>query len=379
MNKRFNCQVTLSKRMRQLIGDKEASLTLVVQPITNGKGAGVLSVSVPGSMQMPSDFLGKETSIIITAINTADDIQEVNRPVGNIFSDVQPDIVSAGPRTPVDKIAAIEVAAEVGQSVVPPQEVAIPAEFSELKDAACRQYVTELNGLIEAVNKAKDKNSGIDPATIVDQRKRALAMEEKNLREAIDCDAFVVNTKYSNIQINDLDLSLGLNQPYNLSNLSAKRVAQSNTLFNLLRSGEIELVSPHKAHEIRQQGLLAEEQQSGMGVPDVFDNHETAAAAIEQKGMGVSPDMATTINLGFSGPETDVTDTDQLIAATGIGTALNQGTSSNITRRTFHSGSQQTGFTLSEQTADLTSLSGSRRIPDESKVNNAGIKTISRK
>ena len=394
MNVRFNCSVVLSKKIRQLVGNKDASLTLIVQPIRDGKGKGTMSISVPDSVNIPEDFLNKETGIIITALDVAGIGPENSSAVGNLFSGVQlpTTLVESQPvdtahvRTAVDKLAATEISQEMSESVVRHDEVGVPSEFSEMENPQCKAYVKDLRGLIECVNRAKNKQANIDPSKIVDVRQRALVEEEKEMLEAIDIDAYIVNRKCASLMINDLGISLNLNQPLNLTKISAKRIAKSHELLGLIKSGLVEIVSPDEAQKILEFGVQQSREMEEMTSADVFDSWEDAMDASDRR-MGPVDRITIT-------QDDEMTEEATLIAQTGVGTSLPSGSGGRgMTTRSFHGGSQSRmsgtgglgvldGLTLdtslAQQTSGLVSLSGQRQVTTESTENSKGIKTIAR-
>ena len=106
----------------------------------------------------------------------------------------------------------------------------------------------------------------------------AIRREEKEKAEAIDIPAYIVNDKYAVLTINDLGISLYLNMPYDLSNISARRIAASNELKGLLKSGIVKFISPTQKEEYIEKISLGGVVK-GEGL-QVYDSPEKAEEAI---------------------------------------------------------------------------------------------------
>ena len=154
-------------------------------------------------------------------------------------------------------------------------------------------FVINLQELIEEVDKAKSKVVDIDVNAIADPRKRAVEQERKEQMESIEKSAYVVNDKAGVLTINDLDITLALNSPYDLSNISAKRIAGSSELKSLLKAGYIKFIDPK---EIDGYVKKAEEGHTTYGY-EVFDNHEQAEAHMTQtEAGGINLDTPSTLH-----------------------------------------------------------------------------------
>ena len=86
----LNCNVSLSKKLRALMGDM-GHITLVVNQVVAGKGQGKLVVGIENeSGQYSPDtldaLLGSETSIMLTPIELAPNV-DLTRSSGNLFTD----------------------------------------------------------------------------------------------------------------------------------------------------------------------------------------------------------------------------------------------------------------------------------------------------
>lgn len=373
MNVRFKCSVVLSKKLRQLIGNKDTSLTLIVKQATDGQGEGILSLSTPGSINIPNGFMGEETSIQLKTNDIEGMYPDENNVVGNIFSGQERN--NDMPRNAVDRLAAEKVSDNVSEDIVTRDEIAVPDEFATLNEPECSHFVSNLQEFISAVNKAKHKESNINLSRIEDKRKKALAQEEKEMKESIDGDAYIVNRKCASLTINDMDRTLPLNQPINFGNISAKKIAQSSDLLGLLKSGMLEIVSPEEASRIMEDGIRQQKNMESSMESEVFDSRYEAQDAIEGK-MG----FVDRVNVD---DDDGITEEQELIMQTGVGGGSSNNNNGLPTRRFSNKGMSNGGnpfadTTLAQQTAGLTNLSGSKHVPSHSKQNTKGIKTISR-
>jgi len=250
----LDCNVSLSKKLRGILG-ASGKITLVANNLDGGKGIGKLilqSDSIAGGIikEMPEELQG-ETSIQLTPFSITQEMAPTNASteVGSIFStceSIEPNSIGKSQRTAVDRLAATSAPekGEVQHAVVTQAEIKTPQPFKELDNPACKTFVSSLTELMVEVEVAKDKVSDIDISSISNPRDRALAMEQKELSEAIGKNAFVVNDQAGVLSINDLGITLGLNAPYDLSKISAKRIAASAELKGLIRSGLVKFISP---------------------------------------------------------------------------------------------------------------------------------------
>lgn len=256
MDIKVECRVSLSKKLRSIIGDSEGGVVLVVDKLNNGNGTGHLMIHGDFlNINAAQQILGQETNIQFTPYSIAEETTYHTEPVSNLFS--SGDISQRGKRTPVDKIAATIPPGrkEVAHAIKKREEIITPDEFIETEDPDYNRFVSSLEELMMAVKAAQGKESDIDIESITDPRKRALAIEMKEQAEAIDIPAYIVNDSCSSVTLNDIDLSLSLNAPVNLANFSAKRLAQSGDLKSMVRSKMIKFISPDEVADYRDKAV----------------------------------------------------------------------------------------------------------------------------
>jgi hypothetical protein len=247
----LECNVSLSKKLRSVIGESEGRVVLVIDPVRDGKGSGSLLISGDSlNTNAVQQALLKETNIQFTPVAIKDNVPQ-GVAVSNLFS--TGDLTSRGARTPVDRVAATTPPSkgEVSHAIQREAEVSIPEAFPEYKDKDFTSFVTSFEELMMAVKAAQGKEAEIDPDSIENPRQRAIAIEMKEQAEAIDIPAYVVNDSCSSVTLNDIDLSLNLNMPINLANISAKRIGSSGDLKSMLRSGVIKFIDPNEVDEYR--------------------------------------------------------------------------------------------------------------------------------
>lgn len=270
MNISINCKLSLSKKLRALLTSKEASLTLVSQDIIDGKGTAILSLASESIANIDPETIG-ETSLMLIPVEIAEESPNAQSPVhATIFSTV----ISNKESSPVVKKIASVNAPEKGEESRAIKETAeVPSAFSELKEKECTTWIKNMEDLIEAAQVAKNKQSSVDLNAAQNDRERAVMLEIKEKEEAIDIPAWIINDKAGMLSINDLNISLPLNAPFDLSNISAKRIIASKDLRGLLKLGYVRFLSPKEKDEF----IIGsnEETEKALGLP-VFDNHEEA-------------------------------------------------------------------------------------------------------
>lgn len=278
MDIKVECRVSLSKKLRSIIGDSEGGVVLVVDKLNNGNGTGNLMIHGEFlNLNAAQQILGQETNIQFTPYSIVEETTYKTEPVSNLFS--SGDISQRGKRTPVDKLAATTPPSrkEVAHAIKKREEIITPDDFIETEDPDYNRFVSSLEELMMAVKAAQGKESDIDIEAITDPRKRALAIEMKEQAEAIDIPAYIVNDSCSSVTLNDIDLSLNLNMPVNLSNISAKRLAQSGDLKSMVRSGMIKFISPENVSDYRKKAIQGVEKH-GLETYSTRDEAEIAIA-----------------------------------------------------------------------------------------------------
>jgi hypothetical protein len=277
MNIAVLCKVSLSKKIRALMKDGELLLNV---SIVNGTGEGKLVLT---SDEIKDGILEVgETSIMITPFGEEDvAVDYEDRGVAEIFSSIP----SKGKQNKMlKKIAVVDVPETEDIKDMTKEKVEVPKAFKETKNPAYKNYVMNFESLMVAVNKAKNKKSSIDVdlgniKNDKERREKAVLLEQKEKEEAIDIPVFIVNDKCAAIAINDLNIVLPLNVPYDLSRISAKRIASSRDLKQFLDNGYIKFVSPNEKFNYIK--VAAQE----IPTLDVFNSAEEAEEAIEEEYM----------------------------------------------------------------------------------------------
>lgn len=276
MNISVNCNISLSKKLRAILG-KEGSVTLIAPDLKDGKGSGTLSIN--GEQASIDDSFKGETSIQIEFVG------EVKKEVGgedpscsNIFTSVP---LKGHSEKLVGKIAVVNAPekSEVSTSIKTREQINSEASIAAEIPPSAKKWISDMEQLIEAVNRAKKKISDVDVSTARTDRERAVLMDMKEKEEAIEQPAWVVNDKMGNVSVNDLGLSLPMNIPFDLSNISARRISASRDLRALIRDGYVRFISSKEKESFIQKAVGGIE---GIGELDVYDNHEDAKEALEK-------------------------------------------------------------------------------------------------
>lgn len=286
----IKCQLSLSKKLRALIQEGETRVSLVASSITDGRGEATLRISSDKKINTVSDFIGKETSIMLVPLEMQN-VSVNNDAVSSIFSKAPKSpkpTTPVGKRPSVERMAVVEPPEDDGDeawSVKTQEEIQeeIPEAFEETKQPAFKRYINTMAELDLAIKAAKNKSSDIDIDSIQDARKRAEAIELKERSEAIDVDAFIVNDKCANLAINDLGINLVLNAPYNLANISAKRILCSRELKAMFNQGLVKFIKPEEINSYVKRAERAIENPT----LEVFSSPEEAGEHMERSGMNV--------------------------------------------------------------------------------------------
>lgn len=313
MSLTLNCEISLSKKLRKLLGE-HGTVTLTTGDLVNGRGEGRLSLDseyLKGMSQFDASLLGNETSITLTPVSAGEEM-----PTGSATAALFSNVPVPGQEEPlIQRMAAVNAPApgQVARAIAP--AASVPAQMpTEIQNPAYQSYVADLEGLIEVVNLAKNKVSDISLQGITDPRELAIQMEAKEQAEAIDVPAYIVNDKCATLTVNDLDIALSLNMPYDLSKISAKRIAASTELRSLLTSKFVKFISPAEvpAYVAKATG---ETQHYDVGL-EVYDNHEQAEASMASTGGTVLIDDATAMDI--SADDNGATEEQSLINLTKI-------------------------------------------------------------
>jgi len=249
---------------------KESTLTLVSQDIVDGKGTALLSLSSDSLSDVNPEEIG-ETSIMLVPVENAQETpSDQNVSCSNIFSSL-----SSGDKNNavVKKIAATHAPEKGQESSAMKEKAEIPPSFSELHNGECSRWIKSMKEFVEAAALIKSKESSIDLESSKNEREKAVLMEMKEKEESIGIPAWIVNDKAGALSINDLDISLLLNSPYDLGNISAKRIVASKDLKILLKEKLVRFISPEERKEYVSCVLNREEKGAGL---EVFDHHDQA-------------------------------------------------------------------------------------------------------
>lgn len=347
MSVSLKCSISLSKKIRAIIGDAKAHVVLNVDNVVNGIGNGTLMISTDGETSIPQDFLTKETSIMITPMEIEDEIQNVHSPVLSIFNENDKTIRSDNARSPIDRLAVRFPPEKGNVSTAMKTEEEINEDVKA--NPTLKEYISNLSELLEAINISRAKSADIDLDAITDIRQKAIAMEQKEMMESIDQDAWVVTTKYASMTINDLGIQLSKDTPYNLNRLSAKKLFASKDLKNYIAKGEILLISPEEAVEYA--ALQAAPIQSGLDVYDSFDDAKDDVFSNRRNANereDISGKQSTKI-LSLDDLSSD-TEEEKMIQLTNVGKPLpGKGTtlSGGVKKTTHSAGNAQLGVTRS--------------------------------
>lgn len=309
MDVRLECKISLSKKLRAILGNDGGRVMLIAENTKDGVGdATILLSSDAIDMNSINQNLNKETSIQITPLEAKHELP-ANTAVGSIFS--TGNISQKGIRTPVDRIAAIEApeTKEVPHAIKKTEEIETPKVFSQTKEPSYQRFITDYASLMNAVREAQNKDSGIDIDSITDPRKRALAIEQKELAESIDDQAFIVNDTCGSVQLNDIDLDLNLNMPLDLSRISAKRLALSHDLKSMLNSKVIKFIKPDEVdiyREKAEKGIVIDgletystryEAESSIGGVEQISERDHIDIPVDDDGPNEQEQLAGLINL----------------------------------------------------------------------------------
>lgn len=276
MNITLNCKISLSKKLRAIMG-KGGTILLQTSSLDDGKGEGRLSFISDSAPEMTelTDDLKTETSIMLTPVSIADDVPDSDSSMcasifstGGLDDKKDPIVKKIGVVTPPDKGK---------ESRAFKEKADVPKQFDTIKNSECRKWVQNMSELIEAINAAKSKKSSIDLNAAQSDRERAVLLEMKEKEEAIDIPAWIVNESAGQMTINDLNISLPFKSPFDLSNLSSKRIAASKDLKGLLNAGLIKFISPSDIKKY----LKDDDEEERDNSLEVFDRHEDVEHSIK--------------------------------------------------------------------------------------------------
>lgn len=279
MNISVNCKVSLSKKLRALIGHS-GSINFIASGLEDGIGEGVLSIT---GEDIHGECFKGETSIQVEPIGEMKvEVGESDLPCSNLFSSTP----SKGNEEKIIRKLAVVNAPEkneVPHAIKTKEESNTEASIAKtIPSPLCKKWISDMESLMASVNKSKNKLSDVDVTSARTDREKAILMEMKERDEAIDEAAWIVNDKIGNLSVNDLGISLPLNMPYDLSCVSARRISSSRDLKVLVRDGYVRFISP-KEKDIYIQKAVGGEDTEGIGELEVYSHHEEAESAIANK------------------------------------------------------------------------------------------------
>jgi hypothetical protein len=337
MDINIKCNISLSKKLRALIGNNETTLTLVAGQLKDGKGiANIMMTLEDVNNNELNELMNKETSIMFTPIEVSESVPNGDS-VTNIFSS-SANIEHLPPQF-AKKIGAIKPPQRQSETQYAIKskvqiENEIPKTFEDVRRPEIKQYIMDLNGLNESIGRSIHKVYNVDIDSITDPRRKALAIEEREKAESIDQSVFVVNEKCKCLSLNDLGINLELNMPYNLSQISAKRLAASKDLKIMLGNGMIKFVHPESVNDYVEK-VVREQESFGL---EVYSGRKAASKALAEDGMDADVDSNSDFGIeDLDGP----TEQEALYASTvgrnrGGFTQPPQSSSNNGVRMSSH-------------------------------------------
>ena len=186
MDVSFECTVSLSKKLRAIIGDSDSRVVLVTDSLRQGKGLAKILVSGENlNLNAANQMLGDETSIQFIPTSMKNEVPSVEA-VANIFSTAATHV---GPRTAVNRLAVTEVPEkhQRAYAVKRQEEIDVPKEFPEYKEPEFQSFVSNLQELTMAIKAAQGKTSDIIVDEITDPRQKALALQRWNQLRSLRC------------------------------------------------------------------------------------------------------------------------------------------------------------------------------------------------
>lgn len=275
MNISLNCNISLSKKLRSLLGTG-GSITLIAPELQDGKGMGVLSLSGE-NIKFDGNKIEGETSIQLEQVGDMKlEVGGDDQSCTNLFSSIPR---KGHSEKVVSKIAVVNAPekCEVQTAIKTKKQIQTEASISKsIPSPSCAKWIESMEQLMQTLKDSKIRRSELDVDSAKTDRERALLIEAKEKEESIDTPAWVVNNKYGNLAVNDLGIALPMNIPYDLSNISAFRLAASRDLKSLIKGGFISFISPDDCKKYLDEIV---NQESPDSLP-VYDRHEEAEEAM---------------------------------------------------------------------------------------------------
>ncbi len=248
----IKCQISLSKKIRKaLLNDSDASITLILNSIKDGKGEGNMIINGDIDENEAVKLLDSETNIQLTPYSIDENLPS-DYVVSNIFtSNAQPDITD---NRVIKRIAVTKAPDDNAKKHAIKSRHVIIEEAAEsidpiLKNPEFTEYVASLEDFDKAIAKTRHKKSSVNLDAISDPRKKAIAMEQMNMEEAMDIPAYIVNERFVSIAVNDIGIALPRNSPVSLNKFSVHTLNRSNDLKDLLNRGLIKFIDPNTIQE----------------------------------------------------------------------------------------------------------------------------------
>jgi hypothetical protein len=375
------CKISLSKKIRKMVG-KNSNIVLS-GVIDNGTGEGILSISNPNIGQTV-ELNGEETSIILNLVKVSGESRIIeaseevdervfnSNPVSSLFSDSaaygtsnNPKAIRGVKRSPVDKIAATEVSKNVSEAIVPKDEVVVPEQFKATQEKKFVEFVKSFDQLLDLVRNKKSFKSTINPSDYENERERITAQYEKEIEESIGVPAFVINKKYASLNVDDCNLVFLKNAPVDIGRISAKKLYSSPQLMSLIKSGELEIISPKEAAKIAHL-VQKQEEEDDTGTLDARTLDRIKRGIVEyddddddnddeENDYDNDDDEYGNINLEDEAEEDEESDITSLIG-------------SSKARKTVHGNA-----------VNRSNTSRSKKISNVARKNSKGIKTVARR
>lgn len=375
MQTTLNCNISLSKKLRAILKNG-GSITLAANSVENGKGEALLILSDNGNTELNvQDLIGRETSIMVTPYSINEQKVQQNA-VTNIFS--SEDNGQVGTRNAVDRLAATTAPfiGDVSRALMgDDDQTPIPEEFQELKEPDCRRFISDLKELMAEINESKYKQSNVDLGAFANDRQRAIAQEQKEMEESIGLDAYVVNHSCASLSVDDIGITLPLNNPKNLGRISARKLASSGQLWSLFDQGLVKMITPEEA-----QNFIKNAGSMDLTVVPELEVYSSAYDAEDAMVTAGGPrDQAPMMDLSVDDLEGESEELSNLRVAQGNTNArtLSGSSDSSGSRRSFHgSGGEAESHETLTHFADLEIKD--RRVGNQSRRNQSGVKTISK-
>ena len=304
---KITCDINISSELFKLLKDVGVKTGTLTVDWETGKGYieverqdidGSVSMSIEGQVEDSEPKEQKEEPEVKTDMSVV-----AESSVSNIFAGNKPSEEKSKPV--IRKIAAIDPPedGEEPEAIKPVEAQAVPEPFEVTQNESYQEYVSSVNQLMELAFKAQNKPKlDIDLSQATSERERAVLQEKLEKYNGIDMPAYVVNEKVGALTVNDLNVTIMKDSPFNLANLSAEKISGSKDLMALFKEGYLKFVNPQQAEKV----ASSEPKVKGadIGSLEVFDDYRSAL-----KSMGVDEIEVGAQDAHGSG-EMEITDAD---------------------------------------------------------------------